>query len=137
MAVHLAFIKKAASRSIAQLDEELQISKNTQNEGAHIWDVRRKDKVVHDEDITVHRIFVCAPDSGNLSNVGWVSNRGVTFCQLCFSRFGLFTGRHHCRACGNLICQHCSPYNTLLFGFESLGPLRTCTKCTNMEVSQH
>ena len=41
--------------------------------------------------------------------VGWVLNDAFTDCMLCEEEFEIFNrSRHHCRACGNLICDECS-----------------------------
>ncbi|KAM9311669.1 FYVE, RhoGEF and PH domain-containing protein 6 [Gastrophryne carolinensis] len=38
----------------------------------------------------------------------WVPDGRVTMCMICTSEFTLTWRRHHCRACGKIICQACS-----------------------------
>jgi hypothetical protein len=37
----------------------------------------------------------------------WVDSSVVLNCQLCKCKFGYFTGKHHCRACGCVFCTSC------------------------------
>ncbi|XP_053319602.1 FYVE, RhoGEF and PH domain-containing protein 6 [Spea bombifrons] len=38
----------------------------------------------------------------------WIPDGRVTMCMICTSEFTLTWRRHHCRACGKIICQACS-----------------------------
>ncbi|CAG0891550.1 unnamed protein product [Darwinula stevensoni] len=38
----------------------------------------------------------------------WVPDSRVTMCQLCTSEFTVTFRRHHCRACGKVVCSSCS-----------------------------
>ncbi|KAK2704509.1 hypothetical protein QYM36_016790, partial [Artemia franciscana] len=38
----------------------------------------------------------------------WVPDSRVTMCQLCCSSFSVTFRRHHCRACGKVVCTSCS-----------------------------
>jgi hypothetical protein len=47
-------------------------------------------------------------------------------CQHCKTKFTFFNRRHHCRWCGGLYCEKCSPirhHNNLL--------VRACSDCCN------
>tara|TARA_Y100000389_G_scaffold204843_1_gene260089 strand:+ start:3040 stop:4950 length:1911 start_codon:yes stop_codon:yes gene_type:complete len=37
----------------------------------------------------------------------WVNNDSVEVCSKCNGSFGLFSRKHHCRYCGNIICYYC------------------------------
>jgi hypothetical protein len=50
-------------------------------------------------------------------------------CQSCQEAFGLFTRRHHCRACGRCVCDRCSPNQLLLAYLAYRKPQRVCTEC--------
>lgn len=39
----------------------------------------------------------------------WHKDKASSNCPLCFDSFGLTNRRHHCRACGVLCCDKCSP----------------------------
>ena len=38
----------------------------------------------------------------------WIPDQRVTMCQECSTEFGLVVRRHHCRACGRVVCSPCS-----------------------------
>ncbi|KAG8439600.1 hypothetical protein GDO86_005691 [Hymenochirus boettgeri] len=38
----------------------------------------------------------------------WIPDGRATMCMICTSEFTLTWRRHHCRACGKIICQACS-----------------------------
>ena len=46
------------------------------------------------------------------SNVKWVEDKDVRYCQFCSHGFGLRRRRHHCRVCGEIMCKQCSRYLT-------------------------
>eukprot|EP00736_Rhodelphis_marinus_P006404 Rmarinus@m.27070 len=35
-------------------------------------------------------------------------------CELCYTEFNLFVGRHHCRSCGMLVCDDCSTKRAII-----------------------
>ncbi|EQC31912.1 hypothetical protein SDRG_10429 [Saprolegnia diclina VS20] len=48
-------------------------------------------------------------------------------CQHAFTTW--FRRRHHCRACGHLVCADCSPHFTPLPALGYLQPVRVCVEC--------
>jgi hypothetical protein len=83
----------------------------------------------------VNRVFVGSDDGGNYCNVGWLLNDDITYCMLCKTPFGLLTYKHHCKACGNVVCESCSADKAYIFELQSLAPLRTCNLCFFGQVS--
>lgn len=58
----------------------------------------------------------------------WVPDKRVTMCQCCTMPFTPFTRRrHHCRACGKVICDDCSGRSPL--EFMDFKADRVCPKC--------
>jgi len=57
-----------------------------------------------------------------VSEVRWIPDRERNKCYLCNREFGLFFRRHHCRACGDVVCHNCS---------DTTHPqrLRVCREC--------
>ena len=92
-------------------------------------------------DIIVKRVYV---NGGSLSNkyslynkVGWVINHKQNNCLICFTSFGLLKRKHHCRACGNLICDSCSSHKRFIEKMEDkLGRVRVCKECVSLNKSK-
>lgn len=90
---------------------------------------------VEDEEITINgtkrkvkRLFV-RDDNSNIMGVGWIINEDITACMICGQAFGIFRWPHHCRSCGNLVCNPCSPHLVTIVGMEDLGDVRACVQC--------
>lgn len=84
----------------------------------------------------IRRCFVSTVDSGALADVGWVINDSdIRICLICQVTFGMLHWKHHCRACGNLICQNCSKYTSYIKTVEPLGAVKVCSECFKPDVS--
>ncbi|TMS38236.1 hypothetical protein L596_005004 [Steinernema carpocapsae] len=56
----------------------------------------------------------------------WVPDSEAENCMCCYStRFSIVQRRHHCRACGNVVCGSCSTHNLPIKGI-SKRPVRVC-----------
>lgn len=40
----------------------------------------------------------------------WQPDAEVTFCPICKTQFSFFVRKHHCRKCGRVVCNSCSPH---------------------------
>ncbi|OLN88489.1 RUN and FYVE domain-containing protein 2 [Colletotrichum chlorophyti] len=40
----------------------------------------------------------------------WQPDADVTFCPICHTQFSIFVRKHHCRKCGRVVCNSCSPH---------------------------
>ncbi|GAB6026704.1 FYVE, RhoGEF and PH domain-containing protein 6 [Chamberlinius hualienensis] len=58
----------------------------------------------------------------------WVPDSRVTMCQLCLREFTLTFRRHHCRACGKVVCSLCSA-NRAPLSYLNYQPERVCYEC--------
>nr|KAF6494886.1 FYVE, RhoGEF and PH domain containing 6 [Rousettus aegyptiacus] len=58
----------------------------------------------------------------------WIPDTRATMCMICTSEFTLTWRRHHCRACGKIVCQACSSNK---YGLDYLKnqPARVCEHC--------
>jgi len=67
--------------------------------------------------------------------VGWVVDWDIHACMVCHRSFGWFYGRfkHHCRACGYLVCHDCSPYSTAVPGIDEPKGSRVCSSCYGLK----
>merc|ERR1719410_3210274 len=58
----------------------------------------------------------------------WIPDQRVTMCQSCSTEFSLVNRRHHCRACGKVICAPCSA-NKAPLRYRQFEPSRVCDPC--------
>ncbi|XP_008838282.1 FYVE, RhoGEF and PH domain-containing protein 2 isoform X2 [Nannospalax galili] len=59
----------------------------------------------------------------------WVRDKMVTMCMRCQEPFNALTRRrHHCRACGYVVCAKCSDYRAEL-KYDHNRPNRVCLAC--------
>ena len=65
---------------------------------------------------------------GSLMAPTWVANGGLS-CQSCSVTFTCVRRRHHCRACGRLLCNACSLQRLPLSILGYLQPVRVCEDC--------
>ena len=64
-----------------------------------------------------------------LKQVNWVPNELASNCYECKVGFSLTLRKHHCRECGNIFCDKCSPYKVPLPARGLKKPVRVCVKC--------
>nr|XP_003476284.2 FYVE, RhoGEF and PH domain-containing protein 6 [Cavia porcellus] len=58
----------------------------------------------------------------------WVPDTRATMCMICTREFTLTWRRHHCRACGKVVCQACSS-NKHGLDYLKNQPARVCEHC--------
>lgn len=58
----------------------------------------------------------------------WVPDYRVTMCQICTAEFSLTFRRHHCRACGKVVCDLCSS-NRAPLEYKKNHAERVCDSC--------
>ena len=58
----------------------------------------------------------------------WIPDQRVTMCQSCSTEFSLVNRRHHCRACGKVICAPCSASKAPL-RYRQFESSRVCDVC--------
>ncbi|KAM9376823.1 FYVE, RhoGEF and PH domain-containing protein 6-like isoform 1-T1 [Pholidichthys leucotaenia] len=61
----------------------------------------------------------------------WIPDNRTSMCMICTSKFTKVFRRHHCRACGKVVCQDCSsnkcPLEYLKYKYD-----RVCDQCYNL-----
>lgn len=90
--------------------------------------VKKETHRTRGEDNTIRRLYVCDKDT-EAPGVGWVVCDSVAGCMVCGELFGMFLWPHHCRCCGNLVCNTCSPEEVEVVELNQLGPVRVCVLC--------
>ena len=58
----------------------------------------------------------------------WAADSSSDNCFVCGKRFTFFFRRHHCRNCGQLVCNDCSPRGLILSQKDTV-PSRVCSPC--------
>ncbi|KAL0962905.1 hypothetical protein UPYG_G00346960 [Umbra pygmaea] len=58
----------------------------------------------------------------------WIPDLRATMCMICTCEFTLTWRRHHCRACGKVVCQTCSS-NKYYLEYLKNQPARVCDQC--------
>ena len=58
----------------------------------------------------------------------WIPDTRVTMCQSCSTEFSLVHRRHHCRACGKVVCAPCSS-NKAPLRYRQFESSRVCDAC--------
>ncbi|TNN42431.1 FYVE, RhoGEF and PH domain-containing protein 6 [Liparis tanakae] len=58
----------------------------------------------------------------------WIPDLRATMCMMCTCEFTLTWRRHHCRACGRVVCQACSA-NKFYLEYLKNQPARVCDHC--------
>jgi len=53
-----------------------------------------------------------------------------SYCECCHKEFTWYRWKHHCRICGKLICEACSPYKQYVVGYSD-NKVRVCKECRN------
>ncbi|OQS00939.1 hypothetical protein THRCLA_05823 [Thraustotheca clavata] len=61
--------------------------------------------------------------------VPWVPDTFQPTCYVCARSFTQLRRKHHCRACGNVICKQCSVFQDMNLPTAGLTNIRVCTKC--------
>lgn len=85
---------------------------------------------------TIRRVFVRTNDSIDYVKLGWVINEDIDCCMICAKMFSLSPlncflsmGRHHCRACGNIICSNCIAGRSFVKDLCTKEPVIVCMQC--------
>ena len=61
----------------------------------------------------------------------WIPDRRVTMCQNCTAEFSVLVRRHHCRACGKVVCATCSG-NRAPLRYRDYEAARVCDSCYDL-----
>lgn len=132
MSYHVTRIKSIVYRKTEELLENLKTE--LKHPDGNLVDIRECEVRLGEHRFTMLRCFVNAKDSGVFVNVGWVINDHMDQCLLCRSFFSFFNRRHHCRACGMLVCKACSPHNAFIITMEQFGMMKVCRECYRGQV---
>jgi len=138
MSQHIKFIRKATSLPVYRLKNDIHSYveglQNNENEStklstfAAITGLRAETLNIAGVSKIYRRVYVLCPDSGTYFHVGWILNCDAENCMVCGTGFRS-SSKHHCRACGNVVCDKCSKHRAVVSPLDHLGPLRVCNLC--------
>jgi predicted RNA-binding Zn-ribbon protein involved in translation (DUF1610 family) len=139
MSNHINFIRKAAGLPVMRIKNDIhRYMEAVQNAEEHtfkkgygdIVGLRAENYSVKGNIKLYRRVFVESDDSGDYKNVGWIVVSDADSCMVCGTSFANVSGgKHHCRACGNVVCENCSTGRELVDLIEPLGKVRVCSLC--------
>ncbi|KAJ1981552.1 hypothetical protein H4R34_002021 [Dimargaris verticillata] len=61
----------------------------------------------------------------------WIPDEQASRCLICYEEFNLFRRKHHCRACGHVVCHYCSTRTIVIPGTWDAKDkeARACDQC--------
>ena len=94
-------------------------------------DVRQEMVLINRKSKKVRRAYMLQ----HRYKIGWIVDADVGYCMMCQKEFGWFRGRfkHHCRACGALVCHDCSPFITIVPHLDEEKGSRVCRNCFGLK----
>lgn len=137
MTSHFKYLKKMSAKSVYVTKRDFKkliISPTYNPENPEqlkvgvLIDIREEDAKIAGNEYILTRLFARCDDSKDLVSVGWVSNSSTDKCMVCVQDFSSFGGKHHCRTCGNLVCNKCHDMAKVR-GMERYGLQRVCRQC--------
>lgn len=68
----------------------------------------------------------------------WLPNSEAVSCRCCGMDFGMFWNRkHHCRSCGQIVCDNCSKSRRIVKRVDPINPVRVCDRCRGSTMVQY
>mmetsp|Transcript_11478 Transcript_11478/g.13913 ORF Transcript_11478/g.13913 Transcript_11478/m.13913 type:complete len:619 (+) Transcript_11478:242-2098(+) len=70
----------------------------------------------------------------------WIPDAEVSYCRLCDTNFNVLQRRHHCRSCGQVVCESCSSQKKVLKHMKDMMRHRCCDLCAshlNISATKH
>ena len=71
----------------------------------------------------------CSEPTGATEPPKWEADSLVSACRLCDAPFSFTNRKHHCRACGIVVCKECSANSKAIPQYSLLSPERCCDDC--------
>lgn len=149
---HLRYMRKLAAKPYRVIENDFLMSKHghaivRQKEGALRTDIDNLDtflvqglseetiKGTNGLSFRVHRILVASNRGADYCRVGWVIKGDVSHCMCCFVGVpDVNRDRHHCAACGNVVCSACSTNTAVIEELQTMEKFVVCAKCFKGEV---
>ncbi|KAH0785147.1 pleckstrin domain-containing family F member 2 [Histomonas meleagridis] len=59
----------------------------------------------------------------------WIPDNEAPNCMICHTQFTMFLRRHHCRACGYVVCKNCLTHKVIMPGISETKQVPVCEAC--------
>jgi ankyrin repeat protein len=69
------------------------------------------------------------------SHDNWQPDNTTPECMHCSKKFTLIVRKHHCRNCGQIFCDQCTPHRMRLPDKGMKEPVRVCVVCADMNTN--
>jgi len=63
----------------------------------------------------------------------WMPDNKAEVCSKCKATFSMSERKHHCRQCGNIFCDACTPFRYLVRYYPDGRPRRICENCNKLD----
>jgi hypothetical protein len=68
----------------------------------------------------------------------WAADKDHKVCMVCLRPFTVFNRRHHCRACGHVVCASCGRFEPFHPPFRPFSPATSiCTRTPHTITHNH
>ena len=132
MTEHIKFISVQVNRSYDQLVIDVNNNNHYNHNLPVIEAVTTEDIRLGGNEKKIRRVFVRTQDSNDYAKLGWVLLEDIDCCMVCLTSFqGVIYNhsKHHCKACGNVVCENCADSYSLIKELRSDVPERVCQIC--------
>ncbi|XP_044763023.1 zinc finger FYVE domain-containing protein 9 [Coccinella septempunctata] len=127
-----------ASTSSTKLEESVKVDNEQEVEGACAMDTETNNRACQENLDKEEEGIVGSSCSGGIDWLGkqaplWIPDNEAMSCLHCDMKFTVIKRRHHCRACGLVLCSNCC---SLKYHLEYLNAVaRVCKKCFDILVN--
>jgi len=90
------------------------------------FELRLEDVLLSGEREKIHRVFIATASD---YKIGWILNRFCKKCMRCDAVFGFTRRKHHCRVCGDIVCNKCSRSKVMIDSLNERNGSRACDSC--------
>lgn len=126
----------AVAEPVAASDPDPVLSTSSTDESTSIQNLpsqSNEDFSINESNSSLTGSLTSAPDLGRVPPY-WIPDEMTNQCMQCDTKFSLMKRRHHCRACGLLLCSTCcnQKFHLVYLGAEG----RICGSCHETLVKQ-
>lgn len=126
--INFAAMEAPIQSSTVIMDAPISPSSTSQSSKSHGWLGRRTSQSAPQKISSEHSNATSTaddPESEENSSVSktdasnhevvWIPDSEAKRCMECNTKFSMFKRRHHCRNCGRVVCDNCSPTRFVAF----------------------